>query len=139
MNCLVKSCFKVTAHFLPLFTTEIILAVRFFPLLFRIEGRLLLRLPVCFPTHQVPSEKRTTLKRKTLLQQVVSKFFLFRADIFSEGRQEQILTVASLESVSIIKLTHCSLEISKRVIGKQREHRSDATELCLIRVSTVCK
>ena len=51
-----------------------------------LQGRQLLWLPVCFPAYQSPSEKGSALKEKNLLPGG-SKFFSFRVESLSEGRQ----------------------------------------------------
>ena len=65
---------------------------------FLLQGRKLLWLPICFPAHQTPSEKGFNLKG--------AKFFSFRVDSFSIGRQNNFQRVASPESISFLKLGH---------------------------------
>ena len=60
--------------------------------------RQILRLPVCFPAHQIPSEQGSTLKGKNLLP-MGAILFLFRVDLFSKGGQNNSNRVASPESV----------------------------------------
>ena len=56
-----------------------------------------------------------------------SKFFLYRIDLFSEGRQKSLTELSHL-TVNPFPFTHCSRETHKRVIGKQCRPRSDAAE-----------
>ena len=62
------------------------------------------REPICLTTcllsYTSPSEKGSTLKGKNLLPR--SKFFPFRVDLFSEGRQNESDRVTALENVSVL-------------------------------------
>ena len=62
------------------------------------NGNKFLWLPVCFPVHRYPSEKMSTLEGKNLLPLGANSF---EKEDTSSKRQKQILTVISLESVSI--------------------------------------
>ena len=66
-----------------------------------IQGRQLLRLPVCFLAQEVPSEKGSTRKGKKNLPVGANSFFI--VDHFSEG------TKTILMDLSPLKVYHCSL------------------------------
>ena len=61
-----------------------------------LQGRQLLWLLFCFPAHHSPCWKRVYSKRKEFAP-MGSKFFPFRVDPFSEGRQNNFDRVASPE------------------------------------------
>ena len=62
------------------------------------QERQLSRLLVCVPAHQVPSEKRSTLKRKNLLLQGANSFLLEQTPFQNAGKCN-FNTVASLERI----------------------------------------
>ena len=55
---------------------KVVCILRVDTLCYFLQGRYLLPLPVCFPAHQIPTEKESTIKRKNLPQMGANSFFL---------------------------------------------------------------